>query len=140
MTDNELNALVAEKVMKHTIQWVNDVPFLSYKRGTAPGSPYVLSDGTELHSVPNYANDIAAAWQVVEKLPYYIEIGKTSDGRYFCKVNPMEVTAQAQTAPRAICLAALDAAGVTVEVRAGVSITWDISAKDHDELRSMFGV
>lgn len=126
MTDNELNALVAKRVMD------------AYNVREFSGEWTQVDPG--LYQLPDYANDIAAAWQVVEKLPYYVEISKTSDGRYFCKVNPMEATAQADTAPRAICLAALDAVGVRVAVRPGVSMTWDISAEDHDELRSMFGV
>lgn len=107
MTDNELNEMVAEKVMGFVkLRYVYPSPYPN-NDGVLLGTVY----GQE-NPIPDYVNDIAAAWQVVEKLPYYVEVSKTSDGRYFCKVNPMEATAQANTAPRAICLAALEAAGV----------------------------
>lgn len=131
MTDNELNAMVAEKVMGHTIQWVNGVPFLSYKKGTAPGSPYVLSDGTELHSVPNFCNDIAAAWQGALKIASMWGYGVTIHiGDEVVIERTMEAKAgnshiitwqdvarvgTAQGDARAICLAALQAVGVEVE-------------------------
>lgn len=73
----------------------------------------------DLDRVPSYTTDIAAAWMVVEKMS-----GGRSDnfsihrtgGRYGCRFRDIESAdkpefSEADTAPMAICLAALRALG-----------------------------
>lgn len=118
MTDRELDALVAEKVMGWKIE----------------GRPIRLSgghfddvripaDGT-VKMLPSYSTDIAAAWQVVEKVrelngwPFILEShgDPGAPGRwwaYFQKtIGDRSVNGHGHEAPRAICLAALKAVGV----------------------------
>ncbi len=83
----DLDALVAEKVMGETC----------------------------LFTAPAYSTDIAAAWQVVDKLhalSFYLEVGSAGWMARFANISATE--ASAATAPLAICLAALKAVGVTV--------------------------
>jgi hypothetical protein len=105
----ELDILVAEKVMGF--------------RDTDAGQYFSAS------AVPPYSTDIAAAWQVVEKLALQnirIELMPTMAGYAvdFIKYDPtQEFTpwteisnsyVEAEQAPHAICLAALKAVGVEV--------------------------
>lgn len=120
-----LDALIAEKVMR-------------WKRGKlAPlyieGENWLLPDGSEptycegargLLSViiPNFSTDIAAAWQVVEAmkdrpgqftnwLGFSIETYTTSSETRGYKASIGGYRATADTAPLAICLAALRVVG-----------------------------
>jgi hypothetical protein len=66
------------------------------------------------------STDIADAWQVVEKFePHQITKSKTgfshSDNKYRAIVGKNQNVAYANTAPEAICKAALLAAGVEIE-------------------------
>lgn len=80
----ELDAFVAERVMGIPIAWYTYTPNnvrLLVKKGF---------DGNEWDAasveadVPNYSSDIAAAWQVVEKLDLLREyiLTKNEDGKY----------------------------------------------------------
>lgn len=102
MTDRELDALVAEKVFNQ-----------KYK--------------VAIWEMPYYSRDIAAAWEVVEKiielypdLPFGVEYSfcGTSEGyKWYAELNPepdFGPKYMADTAPKAICLAALKAVGVEV--------------------------
>lgn len=118
----ELDALVAEKVM-------------GLKRSYRKGETIALSAGTttwiegdlavEITGYPRYSTDISAAWGVVEakdarlllfqmsrvkehpiwKAEFVVTNLFRSDDRF---------TAEASTAPHAICLAALKAVGVEI--------------------------
>ena len=127
----ELDALVAEKVMGWRL----------VKRGrrVATGSDY-QKPGMEVggfrgnddarrwisHVCPEYSTDIAAAWEVVEKMDHpdwRIEVGNSVDGGFYAIMEPhrpiddCETCGEqstkdwqaAPTAPHAICLAALAA-------------------------------
>ena len=128
MTANELNEMVAEKVMgQHR---VSDCPLGD---SSCMGKYEPMVNGRPC--LPDYANDIAAAWQVVEKLitlPYWDGLSLehvTHDWRldngdgWICAQSDSyqrdqgsgEIVAVATTLPRAICLAALEAIGVEVE-------------------------
>jgi len=67
------------------------------------------------HSVAGkYSTDIAATWQVVEKLSFnHVQVDKTDDRTdlWYCAISlrPRAQSAFAPTAPLAICLAALKA-------------------------------
>lgn len=118
----KLDALVAEKVMKCKIEKP-----LSY----APlcgclDLNHSIRDPGRLPLIKNYSTDIAAAWEVVEKLTSKIEphfqLGLcdvyTESPKWHAELyldRPRKrVFAKADTAPHAICLAALKAVGVEI--------------------------
>lgn len=108
----EMDALVAKKVMGLDRPGLTDdgCPTCGY---------FWLAEG----SYRGYSTDIASAWQVVEKLyeNYIVNIkgtntgnkGSTWKGIFYVSVTGkgVSVTAQSDTAPHAICLAALEAVG-----------------------------
>lgn len=110
----ELDALVAEKVMGD---------YISDREGE-PGS----WRGPDFTPLPQYSTDISAAWEVVEKIINHSDYvcwelssewkgdGAKSDYPFyarFCLGNG-DKTAGADTAPHAICIAALKVVGVEV--------------------------
>lgn len=113
----ELDALVAEKVMGHKVKWGRSRFYpLDYD------TPF-FDEQPLKRSIPNYSTDIAAAWEVVEKLKEQtaperdIEIGCYS----FYRVSIVDAATEAEiavmendSAPLAICLAALKALAVAV--------------------------
>ena len=123
MTDSELNALVAEKVMGREVyqgEFPYDKPVL-----VVPGSwGFVEGYGSqpEVEDCPDYCNDIAAAWQVVKALQsknFLVEIMAENAGDYgvgiYGYVDSVERwdeigSGEDDNSPsRAICLAALEA-------------------------------
>jgi hypothetical protein len=139
MTDNELNAMVAEKVIGlRNVRLFRDSAVLVYD-----GIHTYAIDGNGEETityqpvpVPDFCNDIAAAWQVLEKLttiPGWENVSlervthdwrrlDNGDGWLCAQWDSFDrarrngaITAVASTAARAICLAALQAAGVEVE-------------------------
>ena len=99
----ELDALIAEKVMGIDPQSFKDE--IVYRE----------SVGFERGQLPAFSTDMTAAWRIVEKFhfSYDVEIFSTGDWvsvKIDCS-TPMHdaVTAWADTAPLAICLAALKA-------------------------------
>ena len=145
----ELDALVAEKVMGVTIKWVDildgykcarpdgtwyekgdadyedcvdehTVPVVVMEKGHTLYADWDGETSVRLNTVHHYSTDIAAAWEVVEKLPhkFWPEVGRMDDGRWYCEIVGRGDTARqvskspiareiADTAPLAICLAAL---------------------------------
>lgn len=110
----ELDALVAKKVMgfcRYRLQQG------SFDRDDLWGE---CENANHWFGLPCYSKDIAAAWQVVEKVLnnrlFDFDLS-TSDGseswRAFFRMHA-PVVAFADTAPLAICLAALKAKGVEV--------------------------
>ena len=108
MTNRELDALVAEKVMgwrRREGRWL--VPDRVYSR----------------RNCPRYSTSIAAAWQVVERFEERVAIEGpvTTSDIWRCSIwtswdeNRESSVADTTSAPRAICLAALRAVGVGVE-------------------------
>lgn len=110
----ELDVLVAEKVMG----W----------RGSSE-KHYVGNSGKCFCCgiIPPYSTSIAAAWEVVEKMFYLgwdleLQYFKKNDKEYtvrvlFAEIGNQELStlAFADTAPHAICLAALEAVGVELK-------------------------
>lgn len=104
----ELDALIAEKVMGWKLFVDNKREVCAWDTGTSPGG---FID--ERNFKPS--RDIAAAWQVVEKLDNRFILDRTL-GQYrvrFTAQDSFEVTAE--SAPHAICLAALKAVGVKLD-------------------------
>lgn len=99
----EMDALVSEKVMEREVSsyWVSgvDIKYESLKNHLG-------------RRLAHYSTDIAAAWEVVEKLHLIIGESVGSDGsHWYCtdKWDDQEATVEvcADSAPLAICRAAL---------------------------------
>ena len=113
----ELDALVAERVMGwHITDAIKKPGQDDY--GVAPGQVGVLW----VVRVPDYSTDIAAAWQVVErliKLDAFVSLDYDFQNVDSEKWSVTFITRKAidcesgETAPLAICRAALKAVGVT---------------------------
>jgi hypothetical protein len=102
-----IDALVAEHVMGWWLAKDED-------------GEWCFMDGADFvcfnFDVPHYSTDIAAAWEVVEKMGHVglnWDDTTNSPARWQCIMERGEY--YADTAPMAICLAALKAKGVDVE-------------------------
>jgi hypothetical protein len=123
----ELDALIAEKVMGLRVTWEDS------QEEDGKDDPYILDDNGNYKwssYVPYYSTSIQDAWLVVGKmreLGFYYSVGSiigspaTGVGitelhaaGFGIKHAPFE-TVQADTAPHAICLAALKAVGFEME-------------------------
>lgn len=98
----ELDALIAEKVFDlSTRQWHGD---LAITRG----------DETYFHPLPYYSTSIEAAWQVVEHSDHHVQVRrlwvKAWDAWQWVAEFGL-VSGEGDTAPLAICRAALAAVG-----------------------------
>jgi hypothetical protein len=121
----ELDKLIAERVMGQTVGRKNFDGF-----GGRAGDPIILTPGGPYNweECPDYSTDIAAAWEVVEKLlaepgkGFEISVGHMfkrhkdkSETKYWeCFIEDEKerrFIEEADTAPHAICLAALKAVG-----------------------------
>lgn len=107
MSPRERDALVAEKVMGNDY---NDPKYFN----SSNNNIRVWDD-----DLPRYTTDIAAAWEVVEKLRPDILLNVQPYGDFWhCKaftVHMHELAhTRAKSAPEAICLAALRAKGVEI--------------------------
>ena len=117
----ELDALVAWKVMGQPPSLYHQGPFTCDIEGKVCCANCGTKDDFTIPvicpSVP-YSTSIAAAWEVIEQLPteWWLEVGRRSDGSWYCEICrggdvPMAVGPPirmvADTAPLAICLAAL---------------------------------
>jgi hypothetical protein len=136
----EIDALVAEKVMGSRVAWIKPEHIdRGDGKGMEEGSfePYpVMTSGDSLIEAPKYSTDIAAAWEVVERMRgegWSFRFGNNScakdqnvasfaqgwrglganilTGEYIYDDNSSMV---AETAPLAICKAALKAKGIEV--------------------------
>lgn len=102
----EIDALIAERVMEYPV-----------KHRKTPVSDYWVCILHTWIKLPPYSTDIAAAWEVVEKINLLGERGwlrKESGGgwEYYEYEYDFEPVITADTAPMAICLAALKLKGV----------------------------
>jgi hypothetical protein len=120
----ELDALVAERVMglwsRHALDTTRLGETVGYKSGRACPVCLVELDGEDdpgQCSVKPYSTSISAAWEVVEKLQefsfelIYLD-GKMHWEATFAPLHLNETRAIAETAPLAICKAALKAVDV----------------------------
>ena len=127
--ERELDARVAEKVMGWAVE--HDALGESHSTGYGcpptgeepPDHPPVFSLGKRgnAYCIPPYSTDIAAAWQVVEKVlvhpcrTFGIIFDEATDtwivkfDKTRCVFNDCRISAQEETAPLAICRAALAA-------------------------------
>jgi hypothetical protein len=108
----ELDAVIAEKVMGWTRL---SHPYGEQTHKTLDGRTILADflsapDGMKL---PHYSTDISAAWEVVEKLRelgWYLAIHSDPKRGYFATIPRADgIQIESETAPHAICLAALKA-------------------------------
>jgi hypothetical protein len=106
----ELDMLVAENVLC----WVDEGTHYWVPDGYAnwcKGAPFMCNK----KDVPNFGTDIAAAWEVLKRLHTLglsTSVSNKFDQESLCTVwkgNEILCEAKAETAPEAICLAALQA-------------------------------
>lgn len=111
----ELDALVAEKVMgTEGIRTIQSLDHRGWHRepGTL-GPSRDLGDGRtgrEAIQIPHYSTDIAHAWLVVEHINLFdngTRLGRDDNGAWVVMDWTNDVLAKADTAPLALCLAAL---------------------------------
>ncbi len=113
----EIDALIAEHVMGFIA--IKD-PLWVQVYDAVDGWVEATPDGERRRSMPLYSTDIAAAWEVVEKLQplfFRVEQRGTKQEYWFSDiwVGPGQKGHwEADTAPMAICLAALKAKNVEV--------------------------
>lgn len=130
-SDRPLDAMIAEHVMHTEKYW-------AIRWGGSGYGDFPTYDEAVIHELkifgdrraiiipywdePCYSTDISAAWQVVEKLGMVTIENATPHGPWSvgftahdCEGEPHWVHVEADTAPLAICLAALKACGVEVE-------------------------
>lgn len=104
----ELDALIAEKVMG--LKPIIIPAMRSFPTTIEPGDIFVMEDH-ELES-DHYSTDIAAAWDVVDRLSsmgIYLRLSNVSGvGRWRCSTEN-RITEFVATPAHAICLAALKA-------------------------------
>lgn len=128
----ELDILVAEKVMGWKVCACTDEEFATWKKDR-PGALRVVIPTGDCNRCgfkvidgwtawPHaFSQNIAAAWEIVEKMKgsFEIDISSTSTangGKYFCTIylwsdTSIQYDACEETAPHAICAAALLAVG-----------------------------
>lgn len=118
----ELDALIAERVMGYEVSRIRagallvEVYAIERRDEAHPSFDVVMCNYYPV-SVRRYSTDIAAAWEVVEKLNETerwptIQFGPSEDGDlrwWVTLVNPADADVYAETAPLAICRAALKA-------------------------------
>lgn len=113
----ELDALVAEKVMGWRV--VREPQDDGYGGPPLPkpflwaigdGTPAVFREGQEPQPW-SPSRDIAAAWEVVEKVSGSYFILDFDSGYWSAEFSPSGMGMRGTTAPHAICLAALKAVG-----------------------------
>ena len=109
----ELDALVAEKVMGYCF-WVSDDGIYKISVGV-PGLDCAVQLFEE-SDLPLFSTDIAAAFEVVEKLEeegIFLRLSNvTGHGKWRCCIGHGYLTPFVETASMAICLAALKAKGI----------------------------
>lgn len=123
MNKQEINRLVAEKVMGWEYQDCNGDELLLPADGDASRLQFVKKPNRHAF-VKDYSTDIRDAWLVFERFDFFHIERVTGYGEFY-KVTLsvaqedgtyQEIEAIAETAPLAICLAALKSVGVEVEV------------------------
>ena len=121
----EMDVLIAENIMGYTLSELSLPAYPKYK----------LFDSGYVKEVPHYSTDIAAAWEVVERMPIPFKLEKCWEKAYQigpegwsacwctdadcegCNENSRCTNgddAWAETAPLAICRCALKVAGVKI--------------------------
>ena len=136
MNNREIDRVVEEKIMGAVWRRVYSDRWMRYNEGhrylsNDPDNTDPLATGDEPlipgYYIRPYSTDIAAAWQVVEKMdkgfvfslyspdPYLEDEERKWEARFIRRANRIVYYKEASTALIAICLAALKAVGVEME-------------------------
>ena len=134
MTNREIDALVAEKVMGQPVEWVEVLDYLSRRK-----EPYLCesNEGQGANDeVEHYSTSISAAWELLDRFGFIVgprfkagayptDHPGIRTGWYVYKTWDAAANdtyeweqhafAEADTLPMAICLAALKAVGVEAQ-------------------------
>jgi len=120
----ELDALIAEKVKGYKLTNPQDGPVMKYGSVTVQYLKTWMNSAGELfnnETLPEYSTDIAAAWKVVENIQlsfpgtvFEFKSYSPEQHAHAIFIGPKTSSAEADTAPLAICLAALKSVGVEV--------------------------
>jgi hypothetical protein len=109
----ELDALIFAKIFdKMAFRSDGNFVFSNKREYLDDGDAYYLGEYQEIIQLPFYSTDIAAAWEVVEKIREYIECIWPNDRGLWSLLSYERLeegltTVSAETAPLAICRAAL---------------------------------
>lgn len=103
----EFDCLIAKEIMGWTGFWTNGTVYMAYPPAENMGVGY-----DERFPIPEFSTDIAAAWEVWEKIldpnrSSIHPIGNGSTGLYYAIMYDDKGVATGRTAPEAICKAAL---------------------------------
>jgi hypothetical protein len=119
MTNREIDVLIAQKVFGHNVvhtTWGKNKQYECYTIGE-PEYYYTSDDpqGIRMNEVPYYSDDIEAAWTVLDSLKdCVVEVSYDYNNNYWCCcMQGGKVEVYNQTAPRAICEAALKVYNIT---------------------------
>lgn len=106
----ELDALIAEKIFNRCVHVLTATPepgIFKCRKCDAGGFYFVTDYEGRVVGVPRYSEDIRAALEIAEKLKAF-SLSRHSDGSWHCwHWNKTHIGAVAETAPLAICRAAL---------------------------------
>jgi hypothetical protein len=121
----DLDVLVARQVLGITVYQATSVGYDVLLDKIDPKYGLYVSTDHGWMELPEYSTDIAAAWALIERHPHYVYLVRSNDnGRFGFKDRmtwkcrfyaPQSFEVEADTAPFAICLAALKAAGAPNE-------------------------
>jgi len=113
----KIDALIEEKVFNHHVEWHGAPAWVARGGESLPGTPFILEDGREAHSIPGYSRDIRDAWRVVYAM-------RPVAHTFACHVDDLigfDPDCERSTArvwekvtPEVICVAALRSLGVEV--------------------------
>lgn len=111
----KIDTLIAEHVTMLTSKYVSDF----YENGG--DTWWYTPEGKSLTRIPDYSTDISAAWEVIEKVKEFIRVGRNIKGRWWCEIERLSYQGEPDTwfvledtAPMAICIAALKAKGIKI--------------------------
>jgi hypothetical protein len=108
MSPRERDALVATEVMGLTKFVLSSADL--YRQDEFGFSIYDMY--TQI--LPHYTTDIAAAWEVFEKVTELGAVFKAETPFWACYISTSDEVVKAYTAPEAICLASLRALGIEI--------------------------
>jgi hypothetical protein len=122
-----LDALIAEKIFNKTVEYVGTGKMITTTHPV--GSPWILGENKYGYMIPYYSTDVKAAWEILEHLrpDFHFSIDTVPEGyqvQFVVKGNKISIgsyhycTVRAETAPLAICLAALKALGIEYKEQA----------------------
>jgi hypothetical protein len=114
----KIDALIAEHVMDIEVQEDQMTYGIFHEKRLNDPIEYFIGETNT--TIPHYSTDIKAAWEVVENCPHYMSICSLPNGfSYRARIENTDgniyINSKADTAPMAICLAALKLGDIPCE-------------------------